>query len=109
MSQAADIRIEAFVAALLVERRDLDTAGVLLTHALGEITRHKPDGDPDRAEAESVYGAYLAARGHTAEAETCLRDSLRILEEALGAGVETTRRARRRLAALGETRQLEPQ
>ncbi len=89
--------LEADLADLLLERGDVETAGILIAGALATLHRHKPEGDPILAEAQSVYGAYLAARGRRAEAEVCLRSSLGTLEAIRGANSLPTRQARRRL------------
>jgi eukaryotic-like serine/threonine-protein kinase len=86
------------LAALLVERGDLNAAGELLTRVL-ELSRHESQDDWERAEVDSVYGAYLAARGRRAEAEPLLRSAVETLERARGSDVLPTRQARRRLEA----------
>ncbi len=91
--------LEKDLAALLLERGDVETAGVVLSHAFGALYRHKPEGDPILAEAESVYGAYLAVRGRRDEAEVCLRGALETLEAIRGVDTLPTRQARRRLEA----------
>ncbi len=94
--------LEKDLAALLLERGEVETAGLVLAHALGTLYRHKPPGDPILAEAESVYGAYLAARGRRAEGEVCLRSSLETLAAVRGPDTLPVRQARRRLAELVE-------
>ncbi len=95
--------LEKDLASLLLDRGDpgghhLDTARILLAHAYGPIYRHKPEGDWWRADLESIYGAYLAARGHLAEAEVCLSEGYRAMEEVRGPDVLPSRVARQRLA-----------
>ena len=86
---------------VLLERGEIETAGVVLSRILGALYRHKPAGDPILAEAESIYGAYLAARGRRVEAEVCLRSALATLESIRGSETLPTRQARRRLEAAG--------
>lgn len=98
--------LEGNLARLVVERGDLDTAAVLFGNAFEASYRVKPDGDWVRADLESAYGAYLAARDRFDEAEVCLVDGSRALEEARGPDVLPARDARRRLAEFRAMREV---
>ena len=91
--------LEKDLAALLVDKGEPVAAGPVLVHALGVLRRLKPAGDPILAEAQSVYGAYLAAVGRRAEADVCLRSSVETLERIRGTDVLPSRAARRRFEA----------
>lgn len=92
--------LEVDLARLFLERDAVESAGVLLGRAHGPIHRHKPAGDPARARFDSVYGSYLAARGHRDAAQVCLEDSLRTLERVQGRDLLPVHDARQRLARL---------
>ncbi len=73
--------------------------GELLERALVILRRVHPAGDARIADAESIWGSYLAAAGRRAEAEPVLLESLATLAEVHGEEDLRTRAARRRLAA----------
>ena len=87
------------LASLLLEQGELDTAAVLFAHAFGPIYRHRPEGDWGRADLESAYGAYLAARGRREEARICLEESYQTLRRVRGPNVLPVLDAERRLNA----------
>ncbi len=71
---------------------------MILDQALATLYRILPEGDRYIAEAESILGVYLAARGLAAEAEVCLVEAHATLERQRGPQATDTRAARRRLA-----------
>ena len=85
------------LARLMLDRDELDTARALLERSFGPIYHHKPEGDWIRGDLESVYGAYLAARGRLEEAEVCLEEGYRTIEAVRGPEVLPSREARQRL------------
>ena len=87
------------LAAVLLDRGEIPTAGVLLQQALRTLHRHRQPGDWDLAELEGVLGTYLLATGAEEEARVCLEESLRRLVEVRGDSLYS-RRAARRLGAL---------
>jgi len=95
--------LQADLAKLLLELGEIATASVVLGQAFGPIYLHKPEGDWLRADLESAYGALLAARGRLAEAEVCLSEGYRTLQQERGPEVLPTRDARRRLAEFRAT------
>jgi eukaryotic-like serine/threonine-protein kinase len=90
------------LASVLLDEREVATAGVLITQALSTLysVRVSPEDDWNVAEAEGILGRYLAARGRLAEAEVCLRESYHGLEQSRGPRAIYTRTAARRLADL---------
>ena len=69
----------------------------------------RPADDWNIAEAESVYGACLTARGHFEEAEPLLVDSHRALVLVKGERNILTRQAQRRLDELDDALQDRPE
>jgi tetratricopeptide (TPR) repeat protein len=92
--------VEKDLAALCLERDELATASVLLSRVLTALYRHKDEGDWMRADAESLYGDYLARRGHFDAARGCLTTAYDTLLRQRGPDALTTREAHRRLTAL---------
>jgi len=84
--------------ALLLAREDaspeeLATVAVLLTQARQTLVVKKPPSDWQVARVESLFGAYLMRRGRYQEAEPCLVDGYRVLEEKHGAEAVYSRAA----------------
>lgn len=82
----------------------VDRARGLLEEALELLRRKKPAGDWNIADAESVYGACLAAQGRYEEAAPLLMSGHRVLAEVKGDQNIFTRQARRRLDELNKAR-----
>jgi len=91
-------RSKLHLAALLAESAP-DTASILLTQALETFYSADP-GDSETADAESLLGVLLTNLGEYEDAEPCLLESSRRLEEVRGPHNIRTRRAQDRLLAL---------
>ena len=89
---------ERELAALLLDVGDVESAGGLLRSALQALRQIRGARDWKTAEAESLWGSYLAARGCLSEAEPHLVGSHQILLEARGGDYIGTRESARRLA-----------
>ena len=85
------------LAALLLEQGETAAAGELLEPALRSLRTQKPAGDWTLADAESVWGAYMAALGRLRAAEGYLTGSYLTLRKLKGEEDVFTRKARRRL------------
>lgn len=92
--------VERSLAALYIDLDRLNEAGALLDHARPVLAEHKAEDDWARADADSIYGTYLLARGDTKAAAPLLRRSYEILRKARGEHVIYTQQAHRRLEAL---------
>jgi tetratricopeptide (TPR) repeat protein len=73
-------RTKKNLASLALDRGEIDRAEVLINEALVDLRRALPEGDWTLAEAESVLGGCLVARGRFAESEEYLLRSYRIIE-----------------------------
>lgn len=82
---------------VLLDQGDLDFAGMYLAEALGRLHSALPPDAWEIAEAESLWGGYLLARGRREEAGSCLLGSYQSLEAHRGLQATPTLEARRRL------------
>ena len=97
------------LAALCLDRGDSPAAvAALLEPALATLRQVKPEGDWEIADAESLYGAYLAAIGERDAAEGHLARSLRILTATRGPDALSTREALRRMEVFRKTETFQP-
>ncbi len=90
------------LAEVLLARGETAAAGELLTAALTALRRAKSPDDWTIADAEGIYGAYLAALGRYQEAEPFVVSSYDAVRAAKGGHSIRTRQARARVAALYE-------
>ncbi|MEM9555832.1 MAG: tetratricopeptide repeat protein [Acidobacteriota bacterium] len=90
------------LAALLLDQGEIARAGRLLEQALVTLRSKKPADDWTRADAESLWGRYLAERGRYEDAEPVLLGAYRTLRAAKGDDDLATRSAHARLVALYE-------
>ncbi|MCP4654137.1 MAG: serine/threonine protein kinase [bacterium] len=96
----ATARTKRNLAVLLLALGETPTVEVLVSQVLGILRENKPAGDWEIADAVGVLGAYLTTLGRYAEAEPCLLESYRVLEQSKGPRATYTRDASRRLADL---------
>ncbi|MEZ4415337.1 MAG: tetratricopeptide repeat protein [Gemmatimonadota bacterium] len=100
VEEGSDPREAAVTETLLadVALRDgrLEEAAARGAHALGTLREVAPAGSVRLAEAQSVFGAVLAAQGRVAEARPLLRDGAEGLRSALGPRSPRVRKAAQR-------------
>ena len=87
-------------ASLLLAQGDIETAETTARRALGVFQKTKPAGHWQIAEAESLLGACLFARGRLQEAAPLVRRGYETLKEVRGERAWQTREARERLERL---------
>ena len=81
-----------------------DAVAEVLRDRAHQVLREKRAGSWELADADSLLGARLAARGRFEEAEVCLRQGYETLRRVRGERAFYTRRAHARLEALGRLR-----
>ena len=74
----------SWLARLLVQRHDLPEAERTVQDAIRIRRRHGNEASPGNAYAEGMLGMLLTREGRYAEADSVLRESLRVLERQVG-------------------------